>query len=159
MDELLKILRRNARETHADIAKMLGTSAREVTRRIAAYEKQGVIRAYQTVLNEDLLDLDRVHAAIEIKVTPERDGGFDRIARRISRFPEVQNVYLMSGAYDLLLFVEGKDLREIAEFVSRKLATIGGILSCSTHFMLKNYKRAGVLMDGQDEGERLQVTP
>jgi len=159
MDELLKLLQHNARESHENLARMLKVPVAEVARRIADYEQRGVIRGYQAVLNEDQLDLAKVTAVIEVKVTPERGGGFDRIAERISRFPEVQSAYLMSGAYDLLLFVVGKDLREVASFVSQRLATIAGVVSTSTHFMLKTYKRLGVLMESQHEDERLTITP
>ena len=98
-------------------------------------------------------------AVIEVKVQPEREGGFDRIARRISGFPEVVNMHLMSGKYDLLLFVEGDNLRKVASFVSERLATLDGVLSTGTHFMLKTYKQDGVLMDGEKQDDRLQVSP
>jgi DNA-binding Lrp family transcriptional regulator len=159
MDELLKILKRNALETPENVAKMLNIPVDEVKRKIADYEKRGVIKGYQAIVNEDQLDLDLVTAVVEVKVTPEREGGFNRIASRISRFEEVQSVYLMSGAYDLLLFVAAKNLKQIAVFVSEKLATIDGILSTSTHFMLKTYKHHGVMMEGEVADERLKVTP
>jgi DNA-binding Lrp family transcriptional regulator len=145
MDELLKIL--------------LGLSAAEVAARIADYEHKGVIRGYQAILDEDKLDLDKVTAVIEVKVTPQREGGFDTIAERISRFPEVRSAYLMSGTYDLLLFVEGRTLREVAGFVSERLSPLEGVLSTSTHFMLKTYKRFGVLMSEEKSDERLTVSP
>jgi DNA-binding Lrp family transcriptional regulator len=159
MDELLKILQANALESRQNIARMLNLPAAEVDRRIADYEKQGVIRGYQAILNEDQLDLDKVTAVIEVKVTPQREGGFDTIAQRISRFPEVTSAYLMSGAYDLLLFVEGRTLREVAAFVSERLSPLEGVISTSTHFMLKTYKRLGVLMHRESSDERLTVTP
>jgi DNA-binding Lrp family transcriptional regulator len=159
MDELLKILQTNALETPESIGRMLGVPASEVTTRIAEYEKRGVIRGYQAVLNEDQLDLDKVTAVIEVKVTPQREGGFDTIAQRISRFPEVRSAYLMSGTYDLLLFVEGRNLREVATFVSERLSPLEGVLSTSTHFMLKTYKRLGVLMHPESSDERLSITP
>ncbi len=159
MDELLKLLQKNACAAHADIAKQLGLSLAEVERKIADYEQRGVIRGYQAVLNEDALNLDTVTAVIEVKVTPERGGGFNRIADRLSRFPEVRSAYLMSGAYDLLLFVEGHNLRAVAAFVSEKLSTIDGVVSTSTHFMLKTYKRLGVLMEPTHEDERLTISP
>lgn len=159
MDELLRILKTNALETPENIAKMLNVSADAVRAKIAEYEKSGVIRGYQAVVNEDQLDLDRVTAVIEVKVTPEREGGFNRVSTRISKFAEVQSVYLMSGAYDLLLFVSGRDLREVAMFVSEKLATIEGVLSTSTHFMLKTYKHHGILMEEEKEDERLKISP
>ncbi len=159
MDELLKILQANALESRDTIARMLDVSRAEVERRIAEYEKTGVIRGYQALLNEDKLDLDRVTAVIEVKVTPQREGGFDTIAQRISRFPEVKSAYLMSGTYDLLLFVEGRTLREVAGFVSERLSPLEGVLSTSTHFMLKTYKRLGVMMHQDTSDERLSVSP
>ena len=159
MDELLKILKRNAIEKPEDIARMLRISVEEVKTRIAQYEKSGVIRGYQAIVNEDQIGIDRVNAFIEVKVTPEREGGFNRVAIRLARFPEVQSVYLMSGAYDLLLFVAGRNLKEVALFVSEKLATVKGVISTATHFMLKTYKHHGVLMEAIDESERLPVSP
>jgi DNA-binding Lrp family transcriptional regulator len=159
MDELLKILQGNALESRANIARMLNVPVAEVDRRIGDYEKTGVIRGYQAILNEDQLNLDRVTAVIEVKVTPQREGGFDTIAERISRFPEVRSAYLMSGTYDLLLFVEGRTLREVAGFVSERLSPLEGVLSTSTHFMLKTYKRFGILMHQQSSDERLTVSP
>jgi DNA-binding Lrp family transcriptional regulator len=159
MDELLKILQTNALESRENIGRMLNVPAAEVDKRIAEYEKRGVIRGYQAILNEDRLDLDKVTAVIEVKVTPQREGGFDTIAQRISRFPEVRSAYLMSGTYDLLLFVEGRTLREVAAFVSERLSPLEGVLSTSTHFMLKTYKRFGVLMHQETSDERLSVTP
>jgi DNA-binding Lrp family transcriptional regulator len=159
MDELLKILQANALESRENIGRMLSLSAAEVEERIADYEKRGVIRGYQALLNEDDLDLDKVTAVIEVKVTPQREGGFDTMAARVSRFPEVKSAYLMSGAYDLLLFVEGRNLREVAAFVSERLSPLDGVLSTSTHFMLKTYKRLGVLMHQQASDERLTISP
>ena len=159
MDELLKILQANAIESRENIAKMLNLPLAEVGKRISDYEKRGVIRGYQAILNEDQLDLDTVTAVIEVKVSPQREGGFNTIAERISRFPEVRSAYLMSGSYDLLLFVEGRTLREVAGFVSERLASLEGVLSTSTHFMLKTYKRFGVLMQQEGSDERLSITP
>ena len=159
MDELLKILQANATESRENIARMLNLSVAEVNRRIADYEQRGVIRGYQAILNEDQLDLDTVTAVIEVKVTPQREGGFDTIAQRISRFPEVRSAYLMSGTYDLLLFIDGRNLREVAAFVSERLAPLEGVLSTSTHFMLKTYKRLGVLMHQETSDERLSIAP
>lgn len=159
MDELLSLLKKNGRETPENLAKQLGTTPAQVAKRIAAYEEKGIIRGYQAVVNEDALDTRHVTAVIEVKVTPEREGGFDLVARRISKFPEVDSVYLMSGAFDLLLFVSGQDLKEVAFFVSEKLATIKGVVSTATHFMLKTYKDHGVLMARPEETERLKVSP
>jgi DNA-binding Lrp family transcriptional regulator len=159
MEELLKLIQSNALESHENLARMLGLAPAEVSRRIADYEKRGVIRGYQAILNEDQLDLDKVTAVIEVKVTPQREGGFDNIAERIGRFPEVRSAYLMSGTFDLLLFVEGRTLRDVAAFVSERLSPLEGVLSTSTHFMLKTYKRFGVLMHQPAIDERLTVTP
>jgi DNA-binding Lrp family transcriptional regulator len=159
MDELLKILQVNATESRDNIAKMLNLPVTEVDKRIADYEKRGIIRGYQAILNEEEIDPDRVTAVIEIKVRPQREGGFNIIAERISRFPEVRSAYLMSGGHDLLLFVEGRNLREVATFVSERLAPLDGVLSTSTHFMLKTYKRFGVLMESSQTEERLSVAP
>lgn len=159
MDELLKLLRKNALESPKNMAKMLSVPEDEIKARIAEYEKTGVIRGYQALVNEDQLDLNRVRAVIEVKITPEREGGFDRIASRISKFPEVDSMFLMSGGYDLLVFVTGENLKEVASFVSEKLATIEGVISTSTHFMLKTYKDQGVLMEIEKEDERLKVSP
>ena len=159
MDDLLKLLQLNARETPANLARMLNSSETEVASRIAAYEQNGVIRGYQALINKDQLDLDLVHAVIEIKITPEREGGFNRLAERLSKFSEVESLYLMSGTYDLLAFVAGRNLNEVALFVSEKLATCEGIVSTATHFMLKTYKEHGVMMEEREQNERLQVTP
>jgi DNA-binding Lrp family transcriptional regulator len=159
MDELLKILQANATETRENIAKMLNLPVAEVDKRIADYEKRGIIRGYQAILNDEEIDPDRVTAIIEVKVRPQRKGGFNIIAERISRFPEVRSAYLMSGGHDLLLFVEGSNLREVATFVSERLAPLEGVLSTSTHFMLKTYKRFGVLMQSSQTEERLSVAP
>ena len=159
MDELLKLLRRNALESPQNLAKMLGVEEREVLARIEEYKRTGVIRGYQAILDEDRLNLNVVNAVIEVKVTPEREGGFDRVAARISKFPEVDSLHLMSGAFDLLLFVSGRDLKQVAGFVSEKLASIEGVVATTTHFMLKTYKKHGVLMEAPPEHERLTVSP
>jgi DNA-binding Lrp family transcriptional regulator len=159
MDELLSLLKKNARETPENLAKLLGLTVAQVKKRMADFEQQGIIRGYQAMVNEDALGTRRVTAVIEVKVTPERAGGFDLVARRISKFPEVDSVYLMSGTFDLLLFVSGSELKEVASFVSEKLATLKGVISTSTHFMLKTYKDHGVLMAKPEETERLKVSP
>ena len=159
MDELLNILRTHARTSVEDIAKMTRSTPAAVAEKIAEYEKAGTIRGYRALVNEDHVPSDRVTAVIEVKVQPEKEGGFDHIAQRISAFEEVVDMYLMSGKYDLLLFVEGKSLRAVASFVSERLAPIAGVLSTGTHFMLKTYKQDGVLMDLERADDRLQVSP
>ena len=159
MDPLLKLLRENAAITPTQLASMLERPEAEVAARIRGYEKDQIILGYRTILNEEKLGLDLVRAVIEVKITPERGGGFDRLAERIARYAEVNSCYLMSGGYDLLVVVEGKTLREVATFVSEKLATVQGVLSTATHFMLKPYKEQGVLMAREQNEERLAVAP
>ncbi len=159
MDELLQLLKKDARESIKDLAEMLNISEDEVRDRITDYENQGVIRGYQAVVNEDQLDIDRVRAVIEVRMKPERGGGYDRVANRIGRFPEVDSLFLMSGGYDLLVFVKGRTLQEVAGFVNERLATLDGVLSTSTHFTLKTYKDQGILMEPESEHERLKITP
>ena len=160
MDPLLKLLTENARASDDELARQLNTTPDAVRGQIAAYQKDGVIRAFQALVNEDrVADTHEVNAVIELQIRPEREGGFDRLAQRIARFPEVQELYLMSGGFDLLLFVKGATLQEVAGFVSAKLAPLDGVRSTSTHFMLKTYKRLGVLMETEELDERLQVAP
>ena len=159
MDPLLKLLEEHALRTPDDLAKMLDLPADEIQRRIKQYEDDKVILGYKAVINDDKVDTALVKAVIEVKIQPEREGGFDRIARRIAKFDEVTSLFLMSGAYDLLIFVEGRSLREVAQFVAEKLASLAGVTSTATHFMLKTYKEQGVLMDDGDEVERLKVSP
>jgi DNA-binding Lrp family transcriptional regulator len=159
MDPLLKLLRKNALESPKNLAAMLDMSEAEVKAKIADYEKEGILCGYIALVNEDRLDLNRVRAAIEVKITPEREGGFDRVAARIGKYPEVESLFLMSGGYDLLVFVRGKNLHEVGSFVNEKLATVQGVLSTATHFMLKTYKDQGVLMETEKTHERLAVSP
>ena len=159
MDALLQLLRKNARETAADLAGMLGTTPAAVQTKIGEYERQGVIRGYRAVINEDIAGDGDVRAVIELRIRPERSGGFDRIAQRISQFPQVEALFLMSGGYDLMLFVRGRNLQEVASFVSSELAALDGVLGTATHFMLKTYKDQGTLMETAQHDDRLQVTP
>ena len=159
MDPLLKLLQENAALKPAQLAKMLNLPEAEIAAKIGAYEKSQVILGYRAVLNEDKIGLDIVRAAIEVKLTPERGGGFDRLAERIAKYAEVRSCYLMSGGYDLLVVVEGTSLREVATFVSEKLATIQGVVSTATHFMLKVYKEQGLLIRAESNEERLAISP
>src|SRR5215475_2516189 len=159
MDPLLKLLHDNAALKPAQLATMLNLAEGEVTRKIKAYEDDQVILGYRTILNEEKLGVDVVRAVIEVKITPERGGGFDRLAERIAKYSEVRSCYLMSGGYDLLVVVEGANLRDVASFVSQKLSTVQGVLSTATHFMLKVYKDQGMLINGRETEERLAVTP
>jgi DNA-binding Lrp family transcriptional regulator len=159
MDSLLKLIRENAAWKPAELAAMLNLSESEVIARIKRHEAEGVILGYRAILNEEKLGLEVVRAVIEVKITPERGGGFDRLAERIAKYSEVQSCYLMSGGYDLLVVVQGKNLRDVATFVSEKLATVQGVISTATHFMLKPYKEQGVLMKVEVNEERLAVAP
>ncbi len=159
MDPLLKLIRDNAAWKPADLGAMLNLPEAEVAARIKQFEADHVILGHRAILNEEKLGLDTVRAVIEVKITPERGGGFDRLAERIAKYSEVQSCYLMSGGYDLLVVVQGNNLREVASFVSEKLATIQGVISTATHFMLKPYKEQGVLMKVDINEERLAVTP
>jgi len=159
MDELLKLLRDDASLTPAQIAGRLNLVESEVETKIKELETNGVILGYRTVINEEKLEVDIVRAVIEVKITPEREGGFDRLATRIARFDEVRSCYLMSGGYDLMVVVEGTDLKAVSAFVSEKLATIQGVISTVTHFMLKPYKEQGVLMGGEFSDEKMVVSP
>ena len=159
MDPLLHLLQRDARSTPADLAAQLNTDAAEIEKRIAAFENDGVILGYRAVVDSERLGEAAVTAIIEIKVTPEREGGFDRLAERIAGFEQVRACYLMSGNYDLLVIIEGRSLREVAAFVSEKLSSVNGVLGTSTHFRLKAYKEHGVLLAKAPATERLAVTP
>jgi DNA-binding Lrp family transcriptional regulator len=159
MDPLLKLLQEDALTKPEQLAKALDTTAADVRTRIRKLEQEGAVLGYRAILDEDKAGEERVKAAIEVKMTPEREGGFDRVARRIAEFDEVHAVYLMSGRYDLLLFVEGKTLREVAFFVAERLATIAGVMSTSTHFILRPYKQHGVLVRPKGGVERLPVSP
>ncbi len=158
-NRILALLSENARMSIADMAARLETAPETVRDVIRTLEKRGVIRGYKVILNESELDDDKVKALIEVKVTPKREGGFDQVARRIARYPEVTDLYLVSGGFDLLLTVEGKSLQEVAMFVSAKLSTIEGVLSTSTGFLLKKYKESGRIMQNDEEYERLKVCP
>ena len=159
MDALLDLLKKNARESTEILAKELGTSAKDVEKQIQGYQDDGIIRAFTAIVNEDKLNTNDVHAVIELRIRPQHDGGFDGIASRIGQLEEVESLFLMSGGYDLLLFVKGRTLQEVAGFVSARLSNIEGVLSTATHFMLKTYKDQGVLMEGDNNDERLQVCP
>ena len=157
MKKIIELLCENARFDVAELAERCGCSEEEVKREIAALEKAGVIRGYTAILDDRALGETRVKALIEVRVTPKREGGFDEVARRIAKYPEVTDVMLISGGFDLLLTVEGTSLAKVANFVSEKLATIDGVLSTSTGFILKKYKESGRVMRNDEEYERLKI--
>lgn len=147
MEEILKILKKNSRYTNEEIAVMVDKTEDEVTKIIRDYEKRGVIAGYTTLINWDDTKRDSVTALIEIKIAPQRGEGFDKVAERIYKFPEVSACYLMSGGFDLTVIVEGKSMEEVAHFVSQKLSVQEYILSTNTHFILKRYKDNGKVFD------------
>jgi DNA-binding Lrp family transcriptional regulator len=159
MDPLLELLHQNANIPREDLAKMLNLSVAEVNHRIERYEKEQVILGYQAVVDPEKIDADAVTAFIEVSITPERGGGFDRLAERIARFDEVKSCWLMSGGYDLAIMLEAGNLREVARFVSEKLSTVEGVVSTATRFRLKTYKQNGMLLSQPAASERLPVTP
>jgi DNA-binding Lrp family transcriptional regulator len=159
MREILDLLEQNSRLTPTEIAVMLGVTATEIETQIAEFEQAGIILNYRTMINWEKAGDERVGALIEVKVIPQREVGFDEIAERIYRFAEVKSVFLMSGAYDLAVMVEGKNMKEVALFVAQKLATIDNVQSTATHFILKKFKLDGVVMDQPEKVERLVVSP
>ncbi len=154
MDQLLSLLNENARFSNKQLAAMLGTTAEDVEKQIAAYEKQGIIRGYKVLLDHERLEEETVQAIIEVKVSPKRDLGFEDIARRIMSYSEVDTVYLMSGGYDLLVILECKTFKDIALFVQQRLAALDSVLSTATHFVLVRYKEKGVVLCGEDADDR-----
>jgi DNA-binding Lrp family transcriptional regulator len=159
MDKLLELLQANSSRSAEELATALGTTANDVTARIAAAEAAGVILGYQAVVDRSKVENRGVTALIEVKISPEQGGGFDRLARRISQYPQVRDCFLMSGDYDLAVAVHGADLYEVATFVSEKLSTLRGVLSTGTLFQLKTYKQAGFIVDHGEQEERLPVAP
>ncbi len=158
-EELLSIIEKNSRIDLKELAILLGAEEIEVANEIQKLEEEGIICGYHTLINWDKTSIDKVSALIEVKVTPQRGQGFDKIAERIYNYPEVRAVYLISGGYDLLVTLEEKTLREIANFVSDKLSTLDSVLSTATHFVLKKYKDHGTVFDKKHKDEREIITP
>ena len=157
---ILEILEQDSRTTPHEMAMQLGTTEKSVRDEIAAMEQEGIILKYNPIINSEKVDHDkRVLALIEVRVTPQRDLGFEGVAERIYRFEEVHSVYLMSGGYDIMVLMEGESLREVALFVAQKLSSIDGVISTATHFVLKKYKDQGVIFGQKKEDLRLKVTP
>jgi DNA-binding Lrp family transcriptional regulator len=157
---ILEILENNSRVSIEDMAVMLGKTKDEVLTAIEEMEADKIICGYSTLINWDKTEKEFVTAMIEVKVTPQREIGFDKLAERIYSFDNVKAVYLMSGAYDLLIMMDGKNIKEISHFISSKLSTIDGVCSTATHFVLKKYKEHGVVIEKDDKkDERMIVTP
>ncbi len=159
MDALIDLLQQNALMPRADMARLLDKDPAELDSAITKLEAEGVILGYQAIINREKWDTEKVTAIIEVKITPERDGGFDRIASRIAKFEEVQSCYLVSGGYDLLIVIEAASLRNAAAFVAEKLSTIGAVQATATHFRLKTYKENGTFHQLETAAERLSVSP
>ncbi|UOF88784.1 Lrp/AsnC family transcriptional regulator [Fodinisporobacter ferrooxydans] len=157
--DILQLLHENSKLQPDTIADMLNVSKETVEKAIAQLEREHVILRYSTIINWDKVDHQRVTAMIDVKVTPQREVGYDALAERIYRFPEVKSLTLMSGAYDFSLVVEGYSVKDIGLFVSEKLSTIEHVQSTTTHFILKQYKEDGVIFEDREEDQRLVITP
>lgn len=160
MDEILEILSKDARVTPEEIAKMTGQNVAAVRKKIKQYEKDGTIVGYKTVVNQDLVRDSNsfVRALIEVSISPEKNVGFDAVAERIYQFPEVTSCYLVSGAYDLLVVVEGENLQTVSNFIASKLSPMEGVRSTSTHFLLQKYKEDGQILKKSSQKRRLNIS-
>ncbi len=158
-EKILKAIEKNSRIDLKELAVMLGEEEINVVNEIAAMEAEGVICGYHTLIDWEKTSIEKVSALIEVRVTPQRGQGFDTIAERIYKYPEVNSVYLISGGFDLLVTLEGKSLKEVANFVTDKLSTLDTVLSTATHFILKKYKDHGTVIAKKYVDERLKMTP
>lgn len=158
-EKILTFIERNSRVDIKDLAVILGADELTIVNELAAMEAEGVICGYHTLINWDKTEIEKVTALIEVRVTPQRGHGFDNIAERIYKYPEVHAVYLISGGYDLMVILEGKTLKEVSSFVSDKLSTQESVISTATHFILKKYKDHGTILSKKYEDERMKVTP
>lgn len=158
-EELLSLIEKNSKMSLKELAVLLGADELEIANEMEALEKEGVICGYHTLIDWDKTKSEKVTALIEVRVTPQRGQGFDKIAERIYKYPEVRSVYLISGGFDLLVTLEGKSLKEISAFVSDKLSTLDSVLSTATHFILKKYKDHGTILDKKHADEREVITP
>lgn len=158
-NEILRYLETNSRVNLAELGVLVGVDEATVANEIADMEKEKIICGYHTLIDWDKAGVETVTALIEVRVTPQRNQGFDRIAERIYNYPEVHAVYLISGGYDLLVTLEGKTLKEVSRFVSEKLSPIDAVISTATYFILKKYKDHGTILVPKKESERMLVTP
>ena len=158
-EQILAVIEKNSRIDIKELAVILGMEEVAVANELKAMEEEGVICGYHTLIDWEKTSIEKVSALIEVKVTPQRGQGFDNIAERIYKYPEVNAVYLISGGFDLLVSLEGKTLKEVSQFVSDKLSTLESVLSTSTHFVLKKYKDHGTIVGKKFEDEREQITP
>lgn len=158
-EQILTFLEKNSKIDLQELAIMLGSSEEVIANEVQKMEEEQIICGYHTLIDWDKTSVDKITALIEVRVTPQRDQGFDNIAERIYNYPEVQSVYLISGAYDLLVILEGKTLKEVSGFVSNKLSTLDTVISTATHFILKKYKDDGIILSKKTKDERMLVTP
>lgn len=158
-DELLAIVEKNSRIDTKELAVLLGVQEIDIVNELQKLQDEGVICGFHTLINWEKTDIEKVTALIEVRVTPQRGQGFDSIAERIYKYPEVRAVYLISGGFDLLVILEEKSLKEIANFVSDKLSTLDSVLSTATHFILKKYKDHGIMLSEKYEDKREVITP
>lgn len=159
MDQLIKLLKNNARITNSELAVLLDKTEEQVAADIAKLEADGVIKGYSAIVDESAYDHNSVFALIELKVTPQSQSGFDEIANQIASYEQVESVRLMSGAYDIIVAVNGANIRDISQFVSQRLATIDAVQSTATHFVLKVYKDNGIMISTDDKDERGLISP
>lgn len=157
--EILEVIEKNSKITTGDLAIMVGADEAAIINEIVQMEKEKIICGYSTLINWDKVDADKVTALIEVKVTPQRGEGFDKIAERIYRFREVKSVYLMSGGFDLTVIIEGRTMKEVALFVGQKLAPLESVLSTATYFVLKKYKDHGIILEDEKKDSRMVVMP
>lgn len=158
-EKLLSVIEKNSRIDVKELAVIMGAEEIDIVNELAAMESEGIICGYHTLIDWEKTSIEKVSALIEVRVTPQRGQGFDKIAERIYKYPEVNSVYLISGGYDLLVSLEGKSLKEISAFVSDKLSTLETVLSTATHFILKKYKDHGTILSKKHEDTREKVTP
>ncbi len=156
-EKILSIIERNSRIDLKELAVILGVEETDVVNEMAAMEKEGIICGYHTMIDWDKAGVDQVNALIEVRVTPQRGRGFEKIAERIYNYPEVSSISLISGAYDFLVTIEGKSLMEVSRFVSEKLSPIDEVVGTATHFILKKYKDHGTILVQKDKEERMLV--
>ena len=158
-EQILAIIEKNSRISVKELAVILGAEEIDVANELKALEEEGIICGYPTMIDWEKTDIEKVTALIEVRITPQRGQGFDKLAERIYKYPEVNSVYLISGGYDLLVSLEGKSLKQVSSFVSDKLSTLDGVLSTATHFVLKKYKDHGTILGKKYEDTREMITP
>ena len=156
---ILKAIEHDGRVDLNELGVRLGIDATDIANVMSDMEKEGIICGYQTLIDWDKTDDERVTALIEVRVTPQRGQGFDSIAERIYKYPEVDSVYLISGGFDLMVIMDGKSLKEVSQFVTNKLSALESVLSCATHFIMRKYKQGGTVLAKKHEDERMLVTP